>query len=271
MTNSEEAFSNLPIVDDTKESKEQKKKQSTDDSQQIDLLDINPEQISETDDGALKQENEDEFNPGDYAGFPMEAWNRYFGSINDKRQSRSADLAKRSAYTVRYNAAPPGSDYPNFKYTSLTYSFITKKAWEQRRRELAEIEDLERELQIQNTRLAETQESLRLRLFARNKPRGIITNRDDPNTAQLEEIQSNMKFLADFGSDIGKRIAEKKQASDLSAFMMYFHKGRDVYDQIMNEDLDDILRACDWKQIYGSSNLRVSTRSPTPGGSPGTS
>jgi hypothetical protein len=240
-------------------------------NEELDLVDLNPEQeLKTTEEGSLKQQGEEEFDPSDYGGFPLEAWQRYFGAINDKRQSRAASLSKISAYTVRYNSTPD-SPYPKFKMMSLQYSFITKMAWETRRRELAEIEDLERELQIQTTRLAETQESLRLRLFSRNKPRGMITNREDPNSAQLEEIQTNMKFLADSNNDIGRRISEKRQASDLAAFKMYFHKDKDIYDQIMNEDLDDILRACDWKQVHGSANLRLSKPSPSLVASPGTS
>lgn len=199
----------------------------------------------------------------------MEAWQRYFGAINDKRQSRSASLAKLNSYTVRINVAKEDNPYPEFKYNKLDYSPITKRVWEQRRKELAEIEDMEREQQSQVTRLAEMQESLRLRIFSRNKPRGMITNREDPTKAQLEEIQSNMKFYQDISTDLSKRLAEKRQSSDLAAFQMYFHKGKEVYDQIMNEDLDDILRACDWKQIHGSANLRLSKQSSSPGPSQG--
>ena len=232
--------------------------------QEADLVDLNPEETELTDTGSLKQPTEEEFDPAEYGGFPMEAWNQYFGAVNDKRQSRSASLAKLSSYTVRINTAKPDHPYPNFKYTKLSYSPITKKVWEQRRKELAEIEDLEREQQTTQTRLAEMQESLRLRIFARSKPRGMITNRDDPNKAQLEEIQNNMKVYQDISTDLSGRLAEKRQSSDLAAFMMYFHKDKDVYDQIMNEDLDDILRACDWKQMYGSANLRLSKPSSTP-------
>lgn len=251
------------IVSSAAEDKSKRKKESNKD-QELDLLELNPDKVQTTDDGALKQEGEEEFDPDLYGGFPMEAWNRYFGSINDKRQSRSASLAKLSTYNARYNAAPVDSPYPKFKVISLDYSFITKKTWEKRRKELAEIEDLERQQQVQATKIAEMQESLRLRIFARNKPRGMVTNRSDPNKAQLEEIQNNMKFFGDISNDIGKRLAEKRQESDLFAFQMYFHKDKDVYDQIMNEDLDDILRACDWKQIYGSSNLKLSPPSSIP-------
>jgi len=239
--------------------------------QELDLVDLNPEDEQTTESGALKQPEEEEFDPSEYGGFPMEAWNRYFGAINDKRQSRSASLAKLSIYTVRVNMAKEDSIYPEFKYATLKYSPITKKVWEQRRKELAEIEDMEREQQTTATRLAEMQESLRLRIFARNKPRAMITNREDPTKAQLEEIQSNMKFYQDISIDISQRLAAKRQSSDLQAFQMYFHKDRTTYDQIMNEDLDDILRACDWKQIHGSANLRLSKPSPSLVASPGTS
>ena len=239
--------------------------------QELDLVDLNPEEQQTTDTGALKQPEEEEFDPSEYGGFPMEAWNRYFGAINDKRQSRSASLAKLGTYTVRVNMAREDSIYPEFKYATLKYSPITKKVWEQRRSELAQIEDMEREQQTTATRLAEMQESLRLRIFARNKPRAMITNREDPTKAQLEEIQSNMKFYQDISIDISQRLANKRQESDLRAFQMYFHKDRTTYDQIMNEDLDDILRACDWKQIHGSANLRLSKPSPSLVASPGTS
>lgn len=250
--------------------KKTKKQEQPQSQQELDLVELNPEEEEQTTDtGALKQQDEEEFDPNEYGGFPMEAWNRYFGAINDKRQSRSASLAKLSSYTVRINMAKLDNPYPDFKFAKLTYSPITKRVWEQRRKELAEIEDMEREQQMQATRLAEMQESLRLRIFARNKPRGMITNRDDPTKAQLEEIQNNMKFYADVSIDVSKRLAEKRQGSDLAAFQMYFHKDNETYNQVMNEDLDDLLRACDWKQIHGSANLRLSKPSPSPGASQG--
>lgn len=239
--------------------------------QELDLVDLNPEDEQVTEEGALKQPEEESFDPNEYGGFPMDAWNRYFGAINDKRQSRSASLAKLSSYTVRINTASPTQPYPDFKYAKLSYSPITKSVWEKRRTELGEIEDLERQQQVQQTRLAEMQESLRLRIFSRNKPRAMITNRNDPTTAQLEEIQGNMKVYQDISLDISKRLAEKRQSSDLAAFIMYFHKDKETYNQIMNEDLDDILRACDWKQIYGSANLRLSKPGSSLVASPGTS
>jgi len=246
-----------------------KKKQES--KQELDLVELNPEDEQLTESGALKQPEEEEFDPDEYGGFPLEAWQRYFGAINDKRQSRSASLAKLTSYTVRINVAKEDNPFPDFKYTKLDYSPITKKVWEQRRNELASIEDMEREQQSQATRLAEMQESLRLRIFSRNKPRGMITNREDPTKAQLDEIQSNMKFYQDISTDLSRRLAEKRQSSDLAAFTMYFHKPKEVYEQVMNEDLDDILRACDWKQIHGSANLRLSKPSSSPGPSQGIS
>ncbi len=238
-----------------KEEEEQKPEQKPEDD--LMSLNENAETIDTNQDGGLIQEGEADFDPSDYGGFPIEAWQRYLGAINDKKQSRVASLATYLKYKVRYNATP-NAPYPEFKIMELTYYPITKKIWERRRNELSEIEDLERETQIQITKLAETQESLRLRIFNRNKPRGMITNRNDPNKATLEEIQTNMKFFQEFELDIGRKLAQKRQASDIEAFGMYFHRPKEIYEQILNEDLDDILRACDWKQIHGSANLRLS-------------
>jgi hypothetical protein len=235
-----------------------------------DLMDLNADAETINDDGALVQPGEADFDPGDYGGFPMEAWQRYLGAINDKRQSRAASLATYLKFKVRYNVAPPTIPYPDFKVLELTYYPITKKVWETRRKDLAEIEDMERQLQAQVTKLAETQESLRLRIFNRNKPRGMVTNREDPNKAVLEEIQTNMKFFQEFESGIGKRVAEMRQHSDSEAFTMYFHKDKNTYEQIMNEDIDDILRACDWKQVHGTANLRLSKALSSQSNSPGT-
>lgn len=266
----EDSEATIPIAfEDKSTTKKANKKEPP--QQELDLIELNPEDEQLTESGALKQPEEEEFNPDEYGGFPLEAWQRYFGAINDKRQSRSASLAKLTSYTVRINVAKDDAPYPDFKYSKLDYSAITKKVWEQRRNELAAIEDMEREQQMQATRLAEMQESLRLRIFSRNKPRGMITNREDPTKAQLEEIQSNMKFYQDISIDLSRRLAEKRQSSDLAAFQMYFHKGKEVYDQIMNEDLDDILRACDWKQMYGSANLQLSKPLPSQGVSQGIS
>lgn len=256
-------------------------------STEEDLIDINPDPEEEkekekekekqkqkpklTETGALMQEGEEEFDPNDYAGFPMEAWNKYIGAVQDKQQARTANLARYSTYTVRMNVAKEGDPYPVFEPTQLQYYAITKKAWEKRRLENSEVEDLQRQLQVLTQHLAEQQESLRLRIFARNKPRGMVTNREDPTKAQLEEIQENMKFYEGFSTDIGTRLSKKKQESDLFAFQMYFHKDKDFYDEVMNEDIDDLLRACDHKQLYGSSNLRLSKPSSLQVASPGTS
>jgi hypothetical protein len=240
--------------------------------EELDLVELNPEDnLKTTDTGALVQEGEEDFDPNEYGGFPMEAWQKYLGAINDKQQARTATLSKYSTYNVRINNAPPDSLYPTFKVIQIQYYPLTKKAWEQRRMENSEVEDLQRQLQALIQRLGEHQESLRLRIFSRNKPRTMITNRQDPTSAQLEEIQNNMKFYEEFSNDIGRRVSQKRQESDLAAFQMYFHKGKEVYEQIMNEDLDDILRACDFKQIYGSANLRLSKPLPSLVASPGTS
>jgi hypothetical protein len=249
---------------------------STDNAQQQqqqekdELLDLNADSETINDDGSLVQENEEKFDPGDYGGFPIEQWQRYFGAVNDKRQSRAASLANFRSFKVRFNSAGPGAQYPEFKVLELTYYPITKKAWETRRRDLAEIEDLEREAQVQATRLAETQESLRLRIFNRNKPRGMVTDRNNPEKAVLEEIQNNMKFFEQLEIGLSKRLAEKRQSSDSEAFSMYFHRDKGTYEQVLNEDIDDILRACDWKQIHGSGNLRLSKALSTPSPSAGT-
>lgn len=262
---------NVNLLFDEKPTNKKKKQQTTTTTtEELDLVDLNPENSQETEEGALKQEGEEDFDPNDYGGFPMEAWNKYIGAIQDKKQQRQSSLATLTNYTVRINVSP-NAPYPDFKYASLKYSPITKKAWEQRRNELAEVTDLENELNVQNTRIAEMQESLRLRIFSRNKPRGMVTNREDPVRAQLEEIQNNMKFYQDVSVNINSRLSEKRQVTDFNAFKAYFHKEKDVYDQIMNEDLDDVLRACDWKQIHGSANLRLSKPSSSPNPSQGIS
>ena len=252
------------------------------DTEQEDLINLNLDEEQQqttkpaavtktTETGAILQEGEEDFNPNDYGGYPMEAWNKYVGAINDKQQARTANLARYQTYTVRINVAKESDPYPVFEPTIIQYYAITKKAWEKRRLENSEVEDLQRQLQVLTQHLAEQQESLRLRIFARNKPRGIVTNREDPSKAQLEEIQENMKFYEGFSTDIGTRLSKKKQESDLYAFQMYFHKDKDFYDEIMNEDIDDLLRACDHKQIYGSANLRLSKSGSSLVASPGTS
>lgn len=204
----------------------------------------------------------DEFDPGTFAGFPMDAWQRYYGEINDNRITRRAALAPLEAYQVRYNKS--GNIYlPEWQEIELRYYAPTTGAWNRRADALAELDDIDRNIQIVTTKLGEMQNLIAVRRSQ------SVTGTGRFGQGESSDLQRNVNFLESIPDNLSRTRRQKEEESDRRALQMYFHiPDHDldrIYENMDSEDRQDVLGACDFKQQQGGrKNLLRSGRSAIP-------
>lgn len=208
-----------------------------------------------------------EFNIKDFPGFPMDDWIRYQGSINDNRQKRRVSIASHDKFTMRYNRSGD-DDIPEWDILTLQYYPITVKAWQKRQSDVALLEDKQRELGALDLQLSEIQSSIRERIMS-NKTISSSKHYNNNNNINLnlEDLQKNVNLLSNLQKNMKQELQTIKNDADRYAFKIYFHRP-DEFEKIRADDLDDIIGACDWKQVNGPANLRPSKSSAT-GNQPG--
>jgi len=232
-----------------------------------DLLNINETYNQSTVDihkDELVQEGEDkQFDINDYSGFPIEQWVKYQGTINDTKQRRRVAIAGLDKYKLRYNASDD-DDIPEWRVEELQYYPVTVKAWQKRQSDLADVEDKNREIGALDLQLSEIQNSIRIRTLNMGKPesRTAIASKSI-NEQSLEDLQKNVTYLQNLGKNMKQSFQQLKNDADRYAFKIYFHR-EDIFDKVRADDLEDILGACDWKQMQGPSNLLPSKNLPMP-------
>ena len=210
----------------------------------------------------LVQQGEDrQFDINDYSGFPIEQWVKYQGTINDTKQRRRVSIAGLDKYKLRFNASND-DDIPEWQVQELQYYPITVKAWQKRQSDLADVEDKNREIGALDLQLSEIQNSIRIRTLNMGKPENNIASKP-LNTQSLEELQKNVTYLQNLGKNMKQEFQKLKNEADRYAFKIYFHRD-DLFDKTRADDLEDILGACDWKQLQGPSNLLPSKNLPMP-------
>jgi len=235
--------------------KEDKKDKKVDD-----LLNLNETDSLVKDE--LVQEGEDkQFDINDYSGFPIEQWVKYQGTINDTKQRRRVSIAGLDKYKLRFNASND-DDIPEWQVQELQYYPITVRAWQKRQSDLADVEDKNREIGALDLQLSEIQNSIRIRTLNMGKPEDKLANKS-LNTQSLEELQKNVTYLQNLGKNMKQDFQMLKNNADRYAFKIYFHR-EDIFDKVRADDLEDILGACDWKQMQGPSNLLPSKNLPMP-------
>lgn len=207
----------------------------------------------------LQPLEEKEFDINEYSGFPIEQWVKYQGSINDTKQRRRVAIAGLDRYKLRYNASDD-DDLPEWRVQELQYYPVTVKAWQKRQSDLADVEDKNREIGALDLQLSEIQNSIRVRTLNMGKPENNNVNKP-LNSQSLEELQKNVTYLQNLGKNLKQSFQRLKNDADRYAFKIYFHQ-TDLFDKVRADDLDDILGACDWKQMQGPSNLLPSKNLP---------
>lgn len=232
-------------------------------SQIDDLLNLNESDTSSSSqatDELLHQVEEHKFDINDYSGFPIEQWVKYQGTINDTKQRRRVSIAGLDKYKLRYNSSQD-DDIPEWQVQELQYYPITVKAWQKRQSDLADVEDKNREIGALDLQLSEIQNSIRIRTLNMGKPENNTPR--SLNTQSLEELQKNVTYLQNLGKNMKQEFQKLKNNADRYAFKIYFHR-EDIFDKVRADDLEDILGACDWKQLQGPSNLLPSKNLPMP-------
>lgn len=248
------------MSDDNDNPSNKKEKPITTTKQEDDLLNLNESKEDSTiTDDILKQVEDHKFDINDYSGFPIEQWVKYQGTINDTKQRRRVAIAGLDKYKMRYNASED-DDIPDWKVIELQYYPVTVKAWQKRQSDLADVEDKNREIGALDLQLSEIQNSIRVRALNSGKKDNSVGSKP-MNSQSLEELQKNVTYLQTLGKDMKQTFQKLKNSADRYAFKIYFHK-EDLFDKVRADDLEDILGACDWKQIQGPSNLLPSKNLP---------
>lgn len=234
----------------------------TEQQQEDDLLNLNETDAAETkpiaDNGKTEPSQEEvRFNISDYQGFPIEQWVRYQGTLNDNRQRRRVAMAGNDKFKLRFNASGD-DDIPEWKIMELQYYPLTVKAWQKRQSELADIEDKNREIGALDLQLSEIQNAIRIRALNAQKADESFNNKKT-----LEEIQKNELSLQSLNKNMKRDFQSLKNTADRYAFKIYFHKDPELFDKLRADDLEDIIGACDWRQMQGPSNLQPSKNLPT--------
>ena len=237
-----------------------KKKQNNDSDDLINLNETTTEsdKTTQLEDPQQLELKDKEFNIDEYSGFPMDKWVRYQGTINDNRQKRRVSIAGLNKFTMRYNKSDD-DDLPEWDTMTLEYHPITVKAWQKRQADNALVEDKQREIGTIELQLSEMQSSIRER--ALNASKGLSYSKS-LSSQSLEDLQKNISTLQNLQKNLKQAFQETKNAAERYAFKIYFHN-QDVFNKVRADDLDDIIGACDWKQVNGPANLKPSKNSPT--------
>jgi hypothetical protein len=246
----------------SEDNKENKKPKIEFDQAVDDLLQLNESIETEhaNNDEIIKQVEEQKFDINNFSGFPIEQWVKYQGTINDTKQRRRVAIAGLDKYKLRYNASDD-DDIPEWQVQELQYYPITVRAWQKRQSDMADVEDKNREIGALDLQLSEIQNSIRIRTLNMGKPENNTPK--TLNTQSLEELQKNVTYLQNLGKNMKQEFQKLKNDADRYAFKIYFHK-EDIFDKVRSDDLEDILGACDWKQLQGPANLLPSKNLPMP-------
>lgn len=239
-------------------------KKSSEGEEEDDLLLLNEEATNEpqSDKPSVNEIPTDlkdtDFDIKEYQGFPMDDWIRYQGSINDNKQKRRVSIANLEKFTMRFNKSGD-DDMPEWDVITLQYYPITVKAWQKRQSDIALVEDKQREVGAIELQLSEMQSSMRERYMMRT---GGNSRSSDISKLNLEDLQKNVNILTNLQKNMKQEFQRVKNEADRYAFKIYFHKPEE-FDKIRADDLDDVIGACDWKQVNGPANLKPSKSSPT--------
>ena len=134
---------------------------------------------------------------------------------------------------------------------------------------MAKVEDLGRLAQTTQLKIQTMQVEIRERQnrqYSAKQSNDISYSRTDKvtlNNIRVEELQKDIRALDEIPLNINSDLQAKKEEANWLGMQMYFHiKDREVFDNVRADHLDNILKACDLKQLGIPKNQGTSSNSP---------
>lgn len=215
-----------------------------------------------------QQESAKNFDPSAFKGYDLDRWTNVFGTIADQNTQIQVALSTLDTYKIPWNKS---NDYiyPEWQILELRYYSVTQGALDRRQSLNARVEDLNRTGQVINLRIQEMQQEIQERKARQMRGGGSNdlaiqrSNKVTLDNARVEDLQRNIKALEEIPNDISSDIQRSKTDANWLGFQMYFHiKDKDVFDNVRADHLDNILKACDLKQLGVPKNQGTSSNSP---------
>lgn len=207
---------------------------------------------------ANQSEEAKKFDISKYPGMDTERLNAYYGTVVDTNNQIQIALSQLSSFIIPYNVSGD-MIYANWTKMSLEYRSVTAGALNKRQRMMARAEDLNRQIQVVGLKIAAMQQELRDRQakqFKAKDPNDIAVKRSSEfekanlNTMRVEDLQRDIKTLEEIPNNINSEMQELKEEANWLGMQMYFHtKDKEVFDNVRADHLDNILKACDLKQM----------------------
>lgn len=227
------------------------------------------EELVDLDNVLMNQDQEQlkRYDPAKYPGY--DGLVRYFSDNGSNKAQVHVWLSHLDNFKVPYNIS---GDWKigKFQLMDLRYHPITTKANDQRQLLLAEVDDLTRQQQVHSIKLREMDQAIQQRAadrFISSQAMHETKSYKSLDHMTVQEIQSEIDSLQAIDLNISKKIQEKRIEADVLGFQIYFHMtDREVYDNCRNDQLTDILKGCDQKQLKSiATNSKNSLSSLTQG------
>jgi hypothetical protein len=235
------------------------KDQPTKDAQDIDLENV----LANQNDKAKK------FDISQFHGMDMERLNAYFGSVGDANNQIQIALSQLDKFVIPYNKSGD-TIFADWTRYELKYHSVTMGAHNRRQELNAAVEDLGRQIQTVALKIQTMQQEVRDRqmrmMRGDNTKADLALSRENKTTLdniRVEELQRTVKTLDEIPNNLNTDMARMKQDANWLGMQMYFHiKDREVFDNVRADHLDNILKACDLKQLGLPKSQELSKSSP---------
>jgi polyhydroxyalkanoate synthesis regulator phasin len=190
-----------------------------------------------------------------YPGMDLERLTAYFGSVNDANSQVQIALSQLDSFIIPYNKSED-IRFADWTKMELRYHSVTNGALNKRQTMMARVEDLTRLVQTVGLKLQTMQQEIRERQIRQMK--GDTTNdlalsrtqKVTLDNIRVEELQRNVKTLEEIPNDINTELQDVKTKANWLGMQMYFHiKDEMAFDNVRADHLDNILKACDLKQM----------------------
>lgn len=258
-------------------------------STEEDILELNKQQPTSSSTATTEQVQEDKPTGGDidldnilenqedkakafdiskFHGMDMERLNAYFGTVGDSNNQIQIALSQLSKFVIPYNRSgdPIFADWSRME---LEYQSVTTVALNKRQALNAQVEDLGRLVQTTQLKIQTKQIEIRERQnrqYSARQSNDLSYTRSDKvtlNNIRVEELQKDIRELDEIPLNISSELQSKKEEANWLGAQMYFHvRDRQVFDNMRADHLDNILKACDLKQLGIPKNQGTSSNSP---------